>query len=51
MAANPLTMLDAHIPFYAQLAEHGRAANGTRPRDLKALLLATNEVCWFAPAA
>lgn len=35
-AVDPLTMLDAHIQFYAQVAEHGRrqlqAADGRRPK-------------------
>lgn len=36
-AVDPLTMLDAHIQFYAQVAEHGRAqlraADGRRTKD------------------
>jgi hypothetical protein len=36
-AVDPLTVLDAHLQFYRQLAEHGReqlrAANGRRPKD------------------
>jgi len=36
-AVDPLTMLDAHIQFYAQVAEHGRAqrraAEGRRTKD------------------
>lgn len=36
-AVDPLTVLDAHLQFYAQLAEHGRAqlraAGGKPPRD------------------
>jgi hypothetical protein len=36
-AVDPLTVLDAHVQFYVQLAEHGRAqmraAGGKRSRD------------------